>query len=159
MHRQYICIYIACVWNGTYNTYYDNVYRKCTLQCPSNPSTYKSYSNTTQTCLRYCDGGSYALDTNRSCVMTCPNFYFINNTLTVTEYRCVAQCPNNTFVQGANKQCVKSTSCPAGQYGNPLNGLCVQYCPMVGTVQLFADMNPNVKMCVYVCPNNYYIMN
>lgn len=77
----------------------------------------------------------------------------------MTEYRCVAQCPNNTFVYGSNKQCVRSQDCAAGQYGNPLNGQCVQYCPMVSGVQLFADMNPDVKMCVYVCPNNYYIQN
>lgn len=52
-----------------------------------------------------------------------------------------------------------SKNCPGGQYGNPLNGQCVQNCPLVGTVQLFANTDPNIKMCVYICPNNYYMQN
>ena len=163
MRVQYILIYAACPWNSSDSsnqTYYDDVYRKCTLECPSNPSRYKSYSTTTRRCLKYCEAGYYALDTTRECVSNCPNYYFINNTLDTTEYRCVARCPNNTFINSStDKHCVKSQNCPSGQWGNPWNGQCVTHCPSSGGVQLFADMNPNVKMCVYYCPKNYYIQN
>lgn len=54
---------------------------------------------------------------------------------------------------------MKAVNCPPNYYGNPLNGQCVQHCPSVGGVQLFSDTNPNVKMCVYVCPEGYYIQN
>jgi len=54
---------------------------------------------------------------------------------------------------------VKSTQCPTNQYGNPLTGACVSDCPGNGTTELFADTNPNVKMCVYVCPYSFYIQN
>lgn len=99
------------------------------------------------------------MDTNRSCVATCPNFHFINATLTLDVYQCVAKCPNNTFVKidtGKN-YCVKAKDCPTGQYGNPIDGTCVDTCPLVGSVQLYADTNANVKMCVYVCPSGYYM--
>lgn len=49
--------------------------------------------------------------------------------------------------------------CPNGYYGDPLNGVCTNNCPGNSSVQLFADTNPNVKMCVYVCPNGFYIQN
>lgn len=162
MCEQYMKDYAACPWNAsdpTNQTYYDNVYRKCTLDCPANPTRYKSYSTATRTCLQYCETGYYALDTNRSCVAVCPNYYFINNTLNVVIHQCVAQCPNNTFLDTSSNHCVKSTACPPNYYGNPVNGQCTLYCPIVNGVQMFANMNPNVKMCVYSCPPNYYMQN
>lgn len=71
----------------------------------------------------------------------------------------MARCPNNTFINTTNSQCLKSTDCPPNYWGNPINGQCVQYCPVVSGVQMYADKNPNVKMCVYVCPTNYFIQN
>ncbi len=56
-HKVYTLYYAACPWNASdinNLTYYDDVYRKCTLECPANPSRYKSYSNTTRTCVQYC---------------------------------------------------------------------------------------------------------
>ena len=59
-----------------------------------------------------------------------------------------------------NDHCVKSIDCQSGYYGDPINKVCTQHCPTVSaTVQLFADKNPNVKMCVYVCPDGYFIQN
>ena len=71
----------------------------------------------------------------------------------------MAKCPSNTFLNSL-KYCVKATKCPAAApYGNPLTGLCVNDCPGDATTQLFADTNPNVMLCVYVCPAGYYIQN
>ena len=55
--------------------------------------------------------------------------------------------------------CVNATSCPANTYGDPINGVCAAHCPSPNGNQMFADTNPNVKMCVYICPEGYYIQN
>lgn len=124
--------------------------------CPANPATYSELAS--RRCLEFCPPGTYALDTSRACTATCPKFYFVNQTLTNIENRCVAKCPNNTFLD-SNNFCVKSIHCPANEYGNPLTGNCVADCPGNGILELFADTNPNVKLCVYVCPKGYYIQN
>lgn len=126
------------------------------LVCPANPPTFAE--SVSKRCLEYCPSGKFALDTNRTCVTNCPQYYFINQTLTNVEYRCVAKCPNNTFLNSTN-YCIKSTECPSGQYGNPLTGTCTANCPGDGSIELFADTNPNVKKCVYVCPESFYIQN
>eukprot|EP00919_Chromeraceae_sp_WS-2016_P042974 GHVR01102759.1.p1 GENE.GHVR01102759.1~~GHVR01102759.1.p1 ORF type:complete len:158 (+),score=3.53 GHVR01102759.1:357-830(+) len=77
-----LCVAV-CPWDpadANNQTYYDNYYRKCTLNCSSNPSTYAAFGTTNRTCLTYCEANSYALDTTRKCVDTCPSgsYYFIN---------------------------------------------------------------------------------
>lgn len=106
----------------------------------------------------FCPQGTFSLDSNRTCVATCPNLYFVNSTLDNIRYQCVATCPNNTFKNSTNF-CILSTLCPSGFYGDPLNGVCTNNCPGNSSVQMFADTNPNVKMCVFVCPNGFYIQN
>lgn len=126
------------------------------LGCPSNPSYY-AYKPT-KTCVQYCPLGTFSLDSTRTCVTTCPNLYFINSTLDNIQYQCVATCPNNTFRNSTN-YCILATSCPSQHYGDPVNGICTTNCPGTVSVQMFADTNPNVKMCVYVCPKGFYIQN
>ncbi len=70
----------------------------------------------------------------------------------------MAKCPNNTFIN-SNSFCVKATACPLNYYGDPINGVCTSDCPGNGSVELFADTNTYVKMCVYVCPDLFYIQN
>ena len=162
MRDQYLPYYPACPWSSTNTseqTYYDDVYRTCTLECPSNPMRYKSADTTLRTCLQHCDGTSYALATTKTCTATCPNYYFINNTLTVTVRQCVSPCPNNTYIHSANNQCVVPTGCPASTYANPVTGTCSQYCSSVNGVQMFADTNANRRICVYVCPTGFYQQN
>jgi len=155
--------YIACVWNATYKSYYDNHYRRCVmskslynLDCPSSPSFY-AFSNATTNgiCLQYCPGNTYSLDSNRSCVTTCPVLYFVNYTLNQIVNQCVAKCPSNTY-RNTTSFCVNSTNCPAGQYGDPNTGLCTSICTYNSAIKTYADRNPNVKLCVYVCPPNFY---
>ena len=74
------------------------------------------------------------------------------------QYQCVATCPKDTFLNSTN-YCVNATACPTGYYGDPLNGVCTNDCPGSSTTQLFADTNPNVKKCVYICPANFYRQN
>lgn len=70
----------------------------------------------------------------------------------------MAKCPDNTFRNSTNF-CVNATKCPSGYYGDPLNDICTNNCPGNITTQMFADTNPNVKMCVYICPSGYYRQN
>lgn len=126
------------------------------LGCPSNPSFYAH--RTTKTCVQYCPVGTFSLDSNRTCVSSCPNLHFVNSTLDIIQYQCVATCPNNTFRNSTN-YCILSTLCPNGFYGDPVNGICTNNCPGTVSVQMFADTNPNIKMCVYVCPKGFYIQN
>ena len=135
-------------------------YSVANLGCPSNPARYKSFDTTVRTCLTYCAVDTYALETNRSCVDTCPNYYYTNYSLTKVERRCVSSCPNETFADG-DSHCVKAKDCPPGEYGDPINKVCTLHCPSVAAtgVQLFADTDSNVKMCVYVCPEGFYIKN
>jgi hypothetical protein len=106
----------------------------------------------------YCPSGTFALDSTRKCVSSCPKYYFTNYTLNVIQYQCVAECPDRTFLN-ASSHCVNATSCPAGYYGDPLAHVCTQNCPGNSTTQMFADTNPNVKLCVYICPYGYYRQN
>lgn len=162
---------IACPWGtGTpvAYTYFDDYYRKCTLGntisnvvCPANPSYYAHNYSTYGSCVQYCPSGYYARDSTRSCSTTCPVYYYVNYTGIQTVRRCVASCPNNTFLDGSN--CVNATSkdltdvgCPAGNYGDPVSKACTTACTGTASIKLFADTNPNVKMCVYVCPIGYY---
>jgi hypothetical protein len=100
------------------------------------------------------------LDTTRECVSNCPNYYFINNTLDTTEYRCVARCPNNTFINSStDKHCVKSQNCPSGAVGQPMEWSVCNPLSLVQRSAVVRRYEPNVKMCVYYCPKNYYIQN
>ena len=108
--------------------------------------------------MEYCPSGTYSLDLNRTCTATCPLHYYINYTLNVVHYQCVAKCPQDTFLD-SNSFCVNATSCPTTTYGDPLNQVCTADCPASSTIQMFADTNPNVKLCVYICPAGYYQQN
>jgi len=46
-----------------------------------------------------------------------------------------------------------------GYYGDPLNVICTNNCPGNTSVQMFANTNPNVKMCQYICPGGYFRQN
>jgi hypothetical protein len=129
--------------------------------CPANPSYFAHNESTYGSCLQYCPSGFYSVDSNRSCSATCPTYYYVNYTTIQTVRMCVASCPNNTFLSA--QFCVNATSnalgylgCPAGEYGDPINKLCTSACPGSATIKMYADTNPNIKMCVYVCPIGYY---
>ena len=79
----------------------------------------------------------------------------MNYTLNIIIYQCVARCPSNTY-KNSTLFCVNATSCPANTYGDPLSGDCVANCPNTVSVKTYSDRNPNVKLCVYVCPANFY---
>ena len=83
---------------------------------------------------------------------------YVNYTLNIVHYQCVAKCPKDTFLD-SNNFCVNATSCPTGEYGDPLNQVCTADCPGNTTTQMFADTNPHVKMCVYICPDGFYRQN
>lgn len=108
--------------------------------------------------MQYCPFGTFALDSNRTCTTTCPKYYFTNFTLSVIRYQCVARCPDNTYLNSTS-HCVNATSCPVDFYGDPVNRVCTNNCPGNSTTQLFADTNPNVKLCVYICPAGFYRQN
>lgn len=127
------------------------------LDCPSAPSYYAYNAGTSGTCVQYCPSGTFSLDANRTCSTTCPVYKYVNYTLNVVHYQCVAQCPKDTYLNSTN-YCVNATACPANFYGDPSTGNCVNNCP--GSAgQLFADTNPNVKLCVYICPDGFYRQN
>lgn len=108
--------------------------------------------------MQYCPSGTFSLDSNRSCVTTCPVYYFVNYTLNIIQYQCTAKCPANTFLN-STKFCVNATTCPTGMYGDPYTGSCASDCSSNSTIQTFADTNPNVKLCVFICPPNFYRQN
>jgi hypothetical protein len=108
--------------------------------------------------VQYCPSGTFSLDANRTCSTSCPVYKYVNYTLNVVLYQCVAQCPKNTYLNSTNF-CVNATACPSGYYGDPLNGVCTNDCPGNLTTQMFADTNPNVKLCVYICPPGFYRQN
>lgn len=165
MRQPYLFTYSACTWNSTFLTYFDDYYRRCVLStslnnadCPSSPSYYALNLNTYGICVQYCPNGTYSLDSNRTCVTTCPVYYFVNYTLNVVQYQCVATCPSRTFL--SNFFCVNATSCSNGTYGDPYSGACVSDCnPTNSSLQTYANTNPNVKLCVLVCPPNFYKQN
>lgn len=70
----------------------------------------------------------------------------------------MAKCPANTFLNTttSNKFCVNATSCPIGTYGSAFTGACETDCPNNSTLQTYSDTNPNVKLCVFVCPRGFY---
>lgn len=157
--------YAACPYNATIKTYYDNYYRRCVISklvshadCPSSPSYYALDQTTSGSCVQYCPSGTFSLDSTRVCTTTCPIYYFVNYTLNVVQYQCVAECPSNTFLN-ASSFCVNATTCPAGSYASPFTGSCVTDCPNNSTVQTYADTNPNVNLCVYMCPVGFYKQN
>jgi proprotein convertase subtilisin/kexin type 5 len=128
------------------------------LECPSYPSYY-AYNNTVNgSCVQYCPFGTFSLDSSRLCVTTCPVYYYVNYTLNDVQYKCVASCPQKTFLNSSNF-CVNATQCPSGYYGDPLNVVCTASCPGNSSVQMFANTDPNIKMCQYICPNGYYRQN
>lgn len=126
--------------------------------CPSSPSYYAYNMSTSGNCVQYCPFGTFSLDLNRTCVTSCPNLHFVNYTLNIVQYQCVASCPSNTFKNSTNF-CVNATSCPSGLIGDPISQTCVPNCVFNSTIQMYSNTNPNVNLCVYVCPPNYYKQN
>ena len=82
-------------------------------------------------------------------------YYFVNFTRNVVHYQCLAICPSGTFLNSTNF-CVNAINCPASEYGDPHNQTCVTDCPNNSTLKTYANTNPNVKLCVMVCPANFY---
>lgn len=70
----------------------------------------------------------------------------------------MATCPKNTFVNSTSsvKFCVNATTCPTSMYGDIITGQCTTDCTNTASIQTYADTNPNVKLCVYICPRNFY---
>lgn len=72
----------------------------------------------------------------------------------------MARCPNNTFVDDAStKNCVRAQACPGTTVGDPFTGACTSTCSTTASGQTFSDLNPSVKLCVFICPTNFYIQN
>jgi hypothetical protein len=84
----------------------------------------------------------YADPTDRLCKGSCLPLFQYNR-------RCVKYCPYGYYANDLGN-CVVSTSCDTGKYGDNSTTKCVTPCP-AGS---YAD--PTSRFCIAVCPDNSY---
>jgi hypothetical protein len=147
----------------------------CVVLCPELPPAW-SYDPTME-CVNVCPGDLWGEDYTRTCTPTCPldpndiqiYTYAYNNTK-----RCLLHCPNGYFSDKNHRMCWSDpVNCSYG-WGDPYNNSCTtlctgpspwdsfgdnvtHLCTVRCSVDSYADNYTGSRICVKVCPGDYYI--
>lgn len=117
----------------------------CVITCPSIPSLYGDFINSTNIpiCVPSCTyNGNFTLNTTRLCVTNCPSPFFADP---ITG-DCATYCQSNSSLYADNLTRTCSTSCPNVTINN---------------VSYITYADPSTMRCVFTCPSNpaYYGYN